>query len=207
MTLEKLKQQTEEFLSAKNVGINISLPLIEDLSEVTPQDAKTIAKRLCSLTYVIGMGYGAEQTKLIDYLTKYNLLDAVSDYERKLLFSEVLSEQGKIDCTWLTEASQVLAWSLKLVELDNFVHCDDDLIEKIPLQEDPSEFINSSELRPIIEIQAMVDQLYRLHWFAINCKTTSKDCFYSESIIRERRRAIDWIYGIEPNWDEVPSDT
>jgi len=207
MSLDELKQNTEKFLSSQKVGINEHLPLIEGLSEVTPLDAKTVSKKLCSLTYIIGLGYGAKQTELIDFLTKYNLFDAVSANEKKLLFSETLSEQGKINCTWLTESAQALAWCLRLVELDNFTHCDDDLIEKIPMQEDPEEFINSSELRPIIEIQAMSDQLYRLHWFAVNCRKKSTDCFYSESIIRERRRAIDWVYGTDTNWDEVPTDT
>lgn len=109
--------------------------------------------------------------------------------------------------TWLSEAAQSLAWCLGLVELDHFKHCDDDLAEKIPFKVDPSEFISNSRLRPIAEIQQQVDLLYRLHWYARNCRLTGSECELSESIISERRKAIDWAYGVEKDWDEVPADT
>jgi hypothetical protein len=29
----------------------------------------------------------------------------------------------------------------------------------------------------------------------------------SEEVLRERRKALDWVIGVEADWDEVPSDT
>ena len=207
MTLTEIKSATEEFLTKNNILINENLPLIEPIEEVNPLDVKTIAKKLCSLTYLIGLGYNATQKEIKDLLVQYNLENELSRYEKKLISSKKLSEQDKINCTWLDEAAQALAWTINLVELNNFTHCDDDLADKIPFEQSPDEFIENATLKSIEEIQMMVDQLYRLHWYAKHCRLEVKECFYSESIIRERRRAIDWVYGIEKNWDEVPTDT
>ncbi len=109
--------------------------------------------------------------------------------------------------SWQTECAQALAWCIGLVELDHFQHCDDDLAQKVPFKTDPSDFIRSAKLRPIAEIQDQSDLLYSMHWYATNCRHPGRDCDLSESIISERRKAIDWVYGVEEDWDEVPMDT
>ena len=69
------------------------------------------------------------------------------------------------------------------------------------------EFIQKAEIRPITEIQEQSDLLYRMHWYARNSSLTGKECELSEGIVSERRRAIDWAYGVEEDWDGVPMDT
>jgi hypothetical protein len=46
-----------------------------------------------------------------------------------------------------------------------------------------------------------------MHWYARNCRLIGKECNFSEGIVSERRKAIDWVYGVEENWDEIPMDT
>lgn len=207
MNLEVLKIKNNQYLSSLGIGINQNLPLIEDLQEVQPRSAQDVAGRLSAIAYVIGLAFGANRIDLIDNLKKFKLWDYVSNYEKSLLQSDEISEQDKINMEWLSESAQALAWSINIVELDHFKHCDDDLATKIPFNNDPTNFIASARLRPIEEIQEQSDLLYRMHWYTRNCKLTDTNCVLSESTIVERRKAIDWAYGVEEDWDEVPLDT
>lgn len=207
MNLENLKEKSNNYLLSVGIDINPNLPLIEGLDEVQPRSAQDVAGRVSAIAYVIGMGFGANRTDLVDYLKKYALWEYVSGYEKTLLQSDVISEQDRINMEWLSESAQVLAWSIGIVELDHFKHCDDDLATKIPYKENPADFIISAQLRPIDEIQEQSDLLYRMHWYARACNLEGKKCVLSASVILERRKAIDWVYGVKQDWDEVPLDT
>jgi hypothetical protein len=207
MSMEELKTRTTDYLASVGIEVPSHLPTIEEMDEVTPRSAQDVAGRLSALAYVIGLGYGAQGSDLSEQLEKYDLVPFVSEREKSLLSEEVLDDQDKVDMSWQTESAQALAWCIGLVELDHFQHCDDDLAQKIPFKTDPSDFIRSAKLRPIAEIQEQSDLLYRMHWYARNCRLTGRDCDLSESIISERRKAIDWVYGVEEDWDEVPMDT
>ncbi len=207
MNLEKLRDRNNSYLLSVGIKTNSNLPLIEEVEEVQPRTAQDVAGRLSSIAYVIGMAFGAKQDDLIYYLNKYSLWRYVSHYEKSLLESDKISEQDRINMEWLSESAQALAWALYLVDLDHFKHCDDDLATKIPYKKNPTDFISSSNLRPIEEIQEQSDLLYRMHWYAKHCRLEGKECVISESIILKRRKAIDWVYGVEQEWDEVQLDT
>jgi len=205
--MEIIKTKNTEYLASLGIEVPEHLPNIESLDEVNPRPSSDVASRLAALAYVIGLGFDAKGSDLIEQLIKYNLMPYVSNYEKGLLESSTVGGQDKINMTWLTECAQSLAWCIGLVELDHFKHCDDDLAQKIPFEVDPSDFIANAKLRPIGEIQVQADLLYRMHWYARNCGLTGQECDFSESIVSERRKAIDWAYGVEEDWDEVPMDT
>jgi hypothetical protein len=205
--MEELKNKNTEYLSSIGIDVPEHLPQIEGIDEVKPRTAQDIASRLSALAYVIGLGFDAKGKDLLEQLNKFNLMPHVSCYESSLLNKDIIEDQDKINMSWLTECAQALAWCIGLVDLDHFKHCDDDLAHKIPFKEDPQEFIRNAKLRPINEIQEQSDLLYRMHWYARNCGLTGKDCELSEGIVSERRKAIDWAYGVEEDWDEVPMDT
>ena len=205
--MEELKSTTTNYLASVGIEVPAHLPTIEGMDEVTPRNAKDVAGRLSARAYVIGLGFDAKGSDLLEHIQQYDLMPFVSEREKSLLREEVLGDQDKVDMSWQTECAQALAWCIGLVELDHFQHCDDDLAQKIPFKTDPSDFIRSAKLRPIAEIQEQSDLLYRMHWYARNCRLTGRDCDLNESIISERRKAIDWVYGVEEDWDEVPMDT
>lgn len=207
MSMEALKSRTTDYLASLGIKVPSHLPTIEGIDEVRPRNAQEVAGRLSALAYVVGLGFGATGSELLEQLEKYDLMSFVSEYEKGLLRKEVLDDQDKIDMSWQTECAQALAWCIGLAELNHFQHCDDDLAEKIPFKTDPSDFIQNARLRPMSEIQEQSDLLYRMHWYAKNCRLTGRDCKLSESTISERRTAIDWTYGVEEDWDEVPMDT
>ncbi|EGX7690650.1 DUF4272 domain-containing protein [Vibrio parahaemolyticus] len=205
--MEEIKYKNIQYLKSIGIEVPDHLPQIEGLGEVSPRTAQDIASRLSALAYVIGLGFGAKGQDLLDNLNQFALLPFVSEYEKSLLSQPTVGEQDKVNMSWLAESAQALAWCIGLVELNHFTHCDSDLANKIPFKSDPTEFIKKARLRSIYEIQTQSDLLYRLHWYVRECNLIGQDCLLNQSIVSERRKAIDWAYGVEENWDEVPLDT
>ena len=202
-----IKAESEARLRKLGLAVNPALPLLEDDDELTPVTAEQVARRLLVVVQVIGLGFEAPAESLRAYLREHGLWEDLSNRERAMLEAEEPSEQDRIDATWLTEATQVLVWCLGKRELDPFVHFDDDLPDELPADEDVGAFITSASLRDRDEILREADFHYRLHWAARNARSVGNGPRVSESIVRERRRALDWVLGTESDWDEVPLGT
>ena len=203
---ESLKRRSEAFIRDAGGIVNPSLPYIEAVEEVSPIPAADVARRALVLCRFAAIGHGVPVEPMKADLLQYGLWTSVTRNERALLEKDALSEQDIIDCSWRTEALQAIAWALCLAELNHLRPCDEDLPAKFPAG-DPAEFITAARLRSMSELQEQADLLYRIHWCARQQQLSREAAVFSESIIRERRQAIDWIYGVESDWDEVPSDT
>ena len=208
MTPDAAKASSESFLREHGIEINPNLPIIETLDELTPQTAQAVATRGAILSYIIGFAFGGTGEQMKPALVEYGLLDALSANELNLVNSDAISDQNKIDCEWLTEGAQSLAYCLGLADLDPFRPCDDDLASNFPAPfTDPKPFIQSAMLRPFSDIYGQADLHYRIHWAARNSRLTGAACPIKEGFIRERRKPLDWIIGVENDWDEIPMDT
>ncbi|WP_185843463.1 DUF4272 domain-containing protein [Pseudoalteromonas luteoviolacea] len=171
MGLELIKQRNKAYLDSIGIITNASLPTIEELVEVKPQGAESIAKRICALSYVIGLAYGANPKQLRDYLKSYGLWESVTYREKRLLEAELISTKEQNEIRWMVESMQALAWSLGIVELDNLKNC---------------------------------DLLYQMHWA---CNHDNSQNQLDKGVICARRRALDWVYGVDPEWEDIPMDT
>lgn len=208
MTPDDAKINSHKFFREHRIHINEQLPLLEGLDELSPQDAQAVARRSVILGYVIGIAYGADASKLSNYLSEIGLLEYASAKEKELLSRKSHSEQEKIDARWLAECVQSLAWCLGQVDLNPFRHCDDTLASRFPKPfVDPSAFISQAKLRPFEEIYQQADLHYRLHWAARNTRLTGTPCVIKEELIMERRKPLDWVIGVEADWDEIPLNT
>ncbi len=207
MNLEELKAKTEASLQSLSVEINPHLPTIETLDEVKPKSARDVAGRACAIAYVIGLAYGASSDQLKALIWEYSLWDWVSPSERELLNVEEVADEDKNECSWLAESAQALAWALGIVGLDAQSTCDDDLATKIPFKTNPAPFIESARLRSIDEIQEQVDLHYRLHWWLRQCEMSGVETKFNYGAIVKRRQALDWLYGVAVEWDDISLDT
>lgn len=117
---DEAKAKSHEYFRKHSIQINEIFPLLESESDLSSQDATSVARRSIILSYVTGIGVGADVPKLQQYLEEIGLLQYASKKERRLLGSSTHTEQEKIDATWLTECVQSLAWCLGLTELDPF---------------------------------------------------------------------------------------
>ncbi len=208
MTPDFAKMSSEAFLREHGIAINPHLPILEPLDEFTPQTAQVVATRGVVLSYIIGLGFGGTGKEIKPAIVEHGLLAALSASELALLDSAAISEQEEINCTWLTECAQSLAYCLGLVDLDPFRHCDDDLASNFPDPfTDPKPFIEYATLRPIIEIYLQADLHYRIHWAARSFRAAETNCTIEEGFIRERRKPLDWVIGFGDDWDEISLDT
>lgn len=195
--------KNNEHLATLGYKIPAHLPTIELLEELQPQSDLSVAQRSVVLVQFVMLGYDCPVEKVRAALDELSIYEFASGNERALLTSEV-KEQDKINCTWLTECLQALSWCFEDSKLDFDYHCDDDLNTKFPEPfTSPIIFLEESTLRPFDEIYTMADLHYRYHWLSRQGEKLS----LSESAIKERRRALDWVIGTERNWDEVPLDT
>ncbi len=205
--MEFVKSKNEEHLRSLGVGVNLHLPCVESLEEVAPRSPAEVAKQLVALSYMIRIGYDYPIEEAREELRQLDVLDILGSTAREILASGTLTEQQKIDLTWQAEAAQSLAWALGMAALDPTSPCDEDLADRVPFLEGEREFIQAAQLRPMSEIQQQVDLIYRMHWYAVNCRLVGETCILNESLIRERRRALDWMYGVAEDWDQVPMNT
>lgn len=204
---EELKARSEQVLQARGVAINTNLPLLETDDELRVVPPGDVARRFLVVSQVIGVGFNAPRSQLVEYLHLHGLWEDVSANERRMLTCSEPTEQDRIDASWLTEAAQALVWCLGRREDDPWSPCDDDLVEEVPRPDDVAAFVASARLRHRAEIVATADLYYRLHWAIRNARLYGTKPPASESIVRERRRALDWVLGTESDWDEVPLDT
>lgn len=208
MTPEEAKTKNDGWLRAHCVPVNDALPLIESPSELSPQGARAVGERAIVLCYVIGIGFDAPRARLKAAIEEYGLYAATSEIEKRLLAASNVTQQEKVDATWLTECVQALGWCLDLVRLDPFRRCDDDLASHFPAPfSDPTDFIANATLRPFDELYQQADLHYRLLWAARDCRLKGLDCPVEEGVIQERRKALDWVIGVGADWDEIPMDT
>lgn len=209
MTLspEAIRAKNEARLDAAGIAVNAALPYIESSDDVAPRSSAEVAQMLVALSYTIRIGYGYPISDAKARLTSLNLLDILGSTTLEIINTGKPTEQQKIDLIWQAEAAQAIAWALDLADLDNTQPCDKDLADRLPFGDGEKQFIQTAHRRSVDDIQEQVDLVYLMHWYAVNCRLTGKDCTLNESVVRERRRALDWIYGVAEDWDEIPMDT
>ncbi len=145
---------------------------------------------------------------MYSFLRDTGLIEHASRNERNLLGRINPTEQDKIDAEWMAESVQGLAWCMGLVELDPFRGCDDNLASHLPKPfSDPSAFIDTARLKPFEEIYQQADLHYRLHWAARSAKLRGEQTAVREDWILERRKSLDWVIGVEGDWDKISLDT
>jgi hypothetical protein len=208
MTPELAKQHSHDFLAEHGVRINETLPFIEAPSELNPQSSENVARRAVVLGHIIGIGFGQPGARMKALLEQFRLLQYASPNETRLVNADSYTEQEKLNATWLVECMQAIGWCFGFVNLDPFAGCDNDLASHFPAPfTDPSHFITTAKLRPFPEIYQQADLHYRLHWAARDARLNGTESQLQEGVIQERRKAIDWVVGVEADWDEMPMDT
>jgi hypothetical protein len=205
---EKVKEANIATLRSWGISVIDHLPHLETEEDLAPQSAIAVARRCMIMSHVIGIGFGGDANELRDAAESWGLMEYASAHERDMLSRTTHTEQERINATWQVECLQSFAWCLGLTALEPLRHCDDDLVSKFPAPyTDPAMFIKSATLRPFGEIYSQADLHYRLHWAARNARLTGAEFPVTEGFVCERRKALDWVIGVEANWDEVPSDT
>jgi hypothetical protein len=104
-----------------------------------------------------------------------------------------------------------MMWATRMVdELDPTKWCGDDMASLLPNLEqgqNNEKLAKLQSLRPVSELYQMLDYYYRLHWYCVDERLHGRAASVSESLVYERRKALEWIYNSQYEWDDVEMST
>lgn len=112
---------------------------------------------------------------------------------------------------WNLESLWALMWLTELIdtlEAEEFVG--DSMAELLPnlQQNEGNEKIEKIEkIRPELEIYTTLDYYYRLHWYCVDERINGREAQLNEGVIYERRKALEWAFNRENDWDNVEMST
>ncbi len=186
-----------------------SLPLLEEVQELTPPTEATVARRAAAASCLAAVAYGLNLKTARTYLDDNNLWPDLTAREQRWLKKRAVSKQERTQFSWIVESLQFFAWALNLFpEPNHLLPCDNSLATLFPPRVALEQFLNSVRLKPLIEIRQECDTLYMLRWSLVESSlSTQMQDIYAIPTVRQRRHAAEWIIGAEANWDDVSLDT
>lgn len=208
---EKIKKENTKQLLKLGITVIDHLPYIEK----TPHRIATeVSKRAIAMAALYQLAFSAPRDFVSDYIQENQLVDQLTKQEKELLETdyEDLDPQQKINLSWSVEAIWALAWVGK--KHDNLTFntpVEDSLAGYLPnfqANEPAVDFISSFKIRSESDTHKMLDLFYRAHWFARNNELNGKTSILAnQSIIMERRTALEWACNSTVAWDEVELST
>lgn len=216
---ETRRDQSINKLKELNIDYIDNLPCTYEVSEVTIKSIDDIAKRYIANIIAIQVAFDILNESdlndsfsfFYDLLDKYGVRDCLNNFEKKV-FDNKLKKEELINLTWQYEAINVLAWVLGLKSELEYPDdlCDvESLMRYIAGCNNYEEFINKCK---IIDIEKILDELdleYRYHWATVEKRVneSTNTNGLDEEIVIERRRALEWLFIEEKDWNNVSLDT
>ena len=202
----EVKRRSEKIIL--NVGGEILdwLPTI-DLAEPRSQDE--IINRALILNAMFQLHMNAPKHYIANWLEDNYLLHALTPTEAAILSSQdALTEEKHYELYWSLESLWAIAWATDLIDDLPFNHEVGSelamLSPNLQLNEDGSKYINTMQLRSIESVYAMTDLYYRVHWWVNNAVRTNQSTdgvIYN--VVKERRKALEWILDRNKVWDQM----
>lgn len=219
MNENKIRKQNLNFLNSIEVKIEVELPLIELKNGIRSKIDIENRINLLHIFYTISL----EGVKSIRFFKKYIQKEGWEKYlirqEQHTLKSQKLTKQDKINYSWYKESLYALLWCSGIVgnkRLENFSEIDiSDFYHLIPPEKPFHEYTQSVAVRDYSDIYTELDLYFLLHWYVKNQINKGKKIFkifqkeekFNESVIIERRRALEWVLDNSTPWDEISLDT
>lgn len=204
------RKTIKNLIEEQNLVYNENLPELELIKNLRPK--KEIVNRInvLHILYTIGQD-GSEacfnffRSKLIEE----NWMMYLSKSEEEIMFKSKLSEYDLLNLSWKKEAMIALMWSIGLPGV-NLLEIKEttvsDYYHLLPPEVTMEKFYESSQLRGINEIIGLLDYYYCFH-SSVRNRDKNKKTSVEQSIIIERRRALEWLTHIELDWDSISLDT
>ena len=212
MNPTEVKKESEKLILDRGGEILDWLPILER-TENMRSNAELIDRALI-LNALINIYFEAPVPVIKGWIEQYGLVSSLSEYEKKLLNkeNEDLSEQEKINIYWYIEALWALMWAGNLIDdLPIDKHVEDYQAELCPnLQkgEDDSRFRQTMRIRTQEEMFKMLDLYFRAHWYTRNSLLNNHSTGnMNDSVVLERRKALEWVIDNTLDWDDIPLNT
>ncbi|SNC77330.1 protein of unknown function [Hymenobacter gelipurpurascens] len=207
---QRVKAQSEAKVLALDGRVCDWLPLL-DIPEL--RDIEAIRGRISVVNALINISFQAPVAVIREWLTTENLLAHVSPEEAAILAKkdEQLTDQELTNLRWNLESLWAMMWATQMVhELDPVKWCGDNMASLLPnleKGEGNEKLAKVQALRPAAELYQMLDFYYRLHWYCVDERIHGRAATVSESLVYERRKALEWIYSNQDEWDTVEMNT
>ncbi|MCB2409318.1 DUF4272 domain-containing protein [Hymenobacter lucidus] len=175
--------------------------------------AVEVQGRMSVLNALINISFQAPVDVIRNWLTQHDLLVFLSPEEESLLAkdNDELTEQQLINLRWSLESLWALMWATGMTdELAPTEWCGDDMASLLPnleANEDNTKLTQPRTLRPEAELYQMLDYYYRLHWYCVDERLNGREALVSESLVYERRKALEWVFSRAQDWDDVEMST
>jgi hypothetical protein len=212
-TEAQLARKAKGMAAVQALGLPVldTLPVVEDVTQVTPRTQEEIARRCLAVSVCAAKGESGDHElgrKLADW---FQIRDNLSPRESEFLFNPKPSEQERIEFSWRHECGHVFLWALGYVDELKPPHETADIEAETKLIRDAGTkaFIDNSKQRSLDEILDANDYYYRLHWAVIELRLKGQvSPAANEEIIVERHRALNWLIRyMNQEWDDVTTDT
>lgn len=205
MARSSVRDQVLSHLETLGVVLKARLP---EISERIVRPPREVAVRVIELYALIATSMpDVPAGEVRDWLKEVGLWKGICAWEKGLLrrAPRRLSEKERKNISWLRESMYTLCWSLSQVDkLPPPYHesNSDDLLPFVPPQVSVQTFLDSAKYRPSADIYFAIDLHYCIHSAIRAGDAVEMD----ESVVRERRQALEWLISQEPWW-EVTLDT
>ena len=217
MELLKRKEIIENRLISYGINNKIShLPYLE-FSEDDFQTPYEVGCRILVLWAVSYLSYNLdEKAKIENWLRSTVLWNKVSDHEKKL-FTEELQQKHLISFSWNIEAVVVLCWALQLInDLPNLDGKNsaiplDEIMDKLPINENPDLFLSTLSYRSKEEIfiENITNEMITWHLRDNMLFNNKEQMKINPAISFERHYALNWVrqFSEISDWDETDTST
>ena len=213
------KEQSIEKLKLYGVDYIEDLPVTYTVSEVKMKGLEKIARRYIANIIAIQVAFDILEENdfeesvsfFSDLLDKYGVKEDLFSNEIAI-FEGAATKEECVNLTWQYESINVLSWILGLndkLEYPNNMCNTEKLISFVVRCENLESFIKKCKLIDIENILDELDLEYRYHWALVDNRInpTTNCGGLDEEIVVERRRALEWVFSDENDWNYFSLDT
>ena len=211
------KQRSIQILKDHQVPYIDHLPVIETANEIDPPSIEDVARRAacCFFTIQAACDIAAGEDDSRDFfmglIRAWGVQEELSPYE-KVIFSGEATEKEAQAMTWRYEAVWTLLWALGFTDdLDypqNLCDCEQ-VIDFFKAAGGLDGFLAAANPRVIEEILDEADLIFRYHWAVVDARLNEQKtpADLSEDVVLERHMALNWLIGIDDDWDNTSVNT
>jgi Domain of unknown function (DUF4272) len=207
---QTIKANNEKIILQQGYRVNEWLPVLDDPKMRSLEEIKG---RVSVMNAVINIAFEAPTHEIKNWIIKYKLTKHIAESEQLIIDkpNDHLNNFELNSIMWYLESLWALMWVVEIIDsLEANQNVGDNMVELLPNleeQEDNSKIDKVQSLRSELEIYRMLDYYYRLHWYCVDNRINGVKIKLTEGVIYERRKALEWVFNKEYQWDNVQMDT
>jgi Domain of unknown function (DUF4272) len=205
-----IKEANDKLILLQGYRVNQWLPILNDPKI---RNLDEIKGRISVMNAMINIAFEAPTHIIKNWIIQHKLTKHLAESEQLIIDkpNDHLNNFELNSIMWYLESLWALMWVVEMIQnLEAKVKVGDNMASLLPdleNEEDNHKIENIKKLRTEIEIYTMLDYYYRLHWFCVDSRVSGIKIALTEGVIYERRKALEWVFDRDCQWDSVEMDT